>query len=118
MADEIDLAGDALSSILFGRLLLSFCLLAGSFAGAGPVVQLQADLFQGPQREVAQQESHDQSGAQRKLHERDSLGEPRLIDGAQKGGANTYMDGDKRRAVALQRHHHVKDPGRPEDLLH
>jgi len=47
MADEIDLAGDARGSILLRRLLLFFCPLAGSFAQAGPVVQLQADLFQG-----------------------------------------------------------------------
>ena len=113
LADLLDLGGDAFGCVVLRSGSIGF----RSFAcGCGPVVELQADLFHRTQRQIAEQEGRQQSGSQRKAHQRQRLTQPGRIDGAQQRGAHSHMHRGKGLAVALQRHHHVKDPGRTEDL--
>jgi hypothetical protein len=69
------------------------------------------------QSEVAEQKGHHQCRAERNHHQRDRSPSHGRIDGAQQRGAHAHVHGGEGRAIALQRRHHVKDPGRAEDLF-
>ena len=110
LAEALDLMGDSGFHILPGGLFL----LASALGAGGPVVQLPADLFQGAKGEITEQESRHQRRRQRNAHQRKSRSQPRLIGGAQKRGAHSDVHRGKGLAIALQRHHHVEDPGRTQ----
>ena len=91
----------------------------GGLASRGPAVKLPADLFERPQRQVAQQKSGNQGHTQHKFHQRQGLGQPWLVDGAQKGGAHADVHGGEGRAVAFDwRRRHVINLRRAENLPH
>ena len=114
LAEALDFAGDADGRILPGSLFF----LGRKFAGRTQKVELAADLFHRAQCQVARAESHHQRSSQHKAHQRQRSRQPRRIEGPEQRGAHPHVHRHKRLSVALQRHHHVIDPGRPVDLPH
>ena len=112
LADLLDLGGDTLC----GMSCLGGASAFGSFAGGGPVVELHADLFHRPQRQVAQQQSRRAGLCPGEAGQRERLAKPWRIGLAQQRGASTHVDGGEGLAVALERHHHIEDLWRTEDL--
>ncbi len=89
-----------------------------NFAGGGPVVELHADFFERPQREVAQQQRGQQRGSQGEAGEGKRFAEPGRIGLAQQSGARADMDGGEGLAVAIEGHDNIKNLGGTEDILY
>ncbi len=106
LANPLDLVRHAHAQVLPRLLLHPLARAVGRWA---PVVELHADLFQRPKRQVAQQQRHQDRGSEREAHQRQRFFQPRCVRRPQQGGAHAHMNRGKGFAVAFQRNGNVVD---------